>query len=213
MNKFRILSCIIGISLFGAGCATSKPIIQPQPIPVRPAAATPLPVPQAGLANPASVNCTSVGGNLVIQTDPNGQYGLCYFEDNRACEEWALFRGDCPVGGVKTTGFDTDAQKYCAWVGGKTLAVPNAVCTFPDGSTCPDDAFFNGTCQRGSNVPTSTSTLRGADGGYTVEKALTTSCKRDTDCTTPEEYLMMSRCPFTSKCIAKQCAVVCPHPF
>jgi len=172
------------------------------------------PVPQAGIANPASVNCQKVGGNLVIKTGPNGgQYGLCYFEDNRACEEWALLRGDCPVGGVKTTGFDTDAQSYCAWSGGKTLAVPNAVCTFTDGSTCLDDAFYNGTCQRGSNIPTPTSTAQGADGGYTVEKTLTTSCTKDADCTTPNEYLLMSRCPFTSKCIEKQCAVVCPHSF
>jgi putative hemolysin len=32
-----------------------------------------------------------------------GQYGVCFFEDNRQCEEWALLRGDCPVGGKKVT--------------------------------------------------------------------------------------------------------------
>lgn len=101
------------------------------------------------LANPASVNCKNVGGNLVIQKrGDGGEYGLCYFEDNRACEEWALFRGDCPVGGVKTTGFDTVDQNYCAWSGGQTFAVPNSVCTFKDNSTCPTLAFYNGTCSQ-----------------------------------------------------------------
>jgi len=101
----------------------------------------------AQIANPASVNCTKSGGNLVIQKrGDGGEYGLCYFEDNRACEEWALMRGDCPIGGVKTTGYDSIDQKYCAWSGGKTLAETNSVCTFKDGSKCPTEAFYNGTC-------------------------------------------------------------------
>lgn len=100
-----------------------------------------------GLANPASVNCSKVGGNLVIEKrGDGGEYGLCYFEDNRACEEWALFRGDCPYGGVKTTGFNTVDQKYCAWSGGQTSAVPNSVCTFKNGLKCSTEAYYNGTC-------------------------------------------------------------------
>ena len=52
------------------------------------------------LANPASVNCGKVGGNLVIQKNQDGsEYGMCYFGKNKGCEEWALFRGECPVGG------------------------------------------------------------------------------------------------------------------
>jgi len=99
------------------------------------------------IANPASVNCSEVGGNLTIEKrGDGGEYGLCYFEDNRACEEWALLRGDCSVGGVKTTGFDSIDQKYCAWSGGQTLAVPDSVCTFKDGSSCPTIDFYNGTC-------------------------------------------------------------------
>ncbi|MFA6995421.1 MAG: DUF333 domain-containing protein [Patescibacteria group bacterium] len=105
------------------------------------------------LANPASVNCKQQGGQLQMATRPDGgQYGLCYFEDNRACEEWAMMRGDCPIGGMKTTGYDTDAQKFCAWSGGQTVAAPNAVCTFKDGSICADDAFYAGTCQPGEKA-------------------------------------------------------------
>ncbi|HVZ66758.1 MAG TPA: DUF333 domain-containing protein [Patescibacteria group bacterium] len=99
------------------------------------------------LANPASVNCAKQGGTTVIMTMGNGgQYGLCQFEDNMNCEEWAMMRGQCPVGGIKTTGYDTIQQKYCAWIGGKTFAVANAKCTLPNGTVCSDDALYNGTC-------------------------------------------------------------------
>jgi len=100
------------------------------------------------LANPASINCRKKGGTSMIQTNPSGgEYGLCQFDDNMACEEWALFRGHCPIGGVKTTGFDTTAQKYCAWIGGQTLAVENATCTLPSGEICDDKALYTGECE------------------------------------------------------------------
>lgn len=103
--------------------------------------------PSNQLANPASVNCLKLGGNLVInKRGDGGEYGLCYFEDNRACEEWALLHGTCPYGGRKTTGFDTIDQNYCAWNGGDTTAVPNSVCTFKNGSTCLTIDFYNGNC-------------------------------------------------------------------
>ncbi|HSD98143.1 MAG TPA: DUF333 domain-containing protein [Patescibacteria group bacterium] len=106
-----------------------------------------VPTPTTTLANPASVNCSQVGGTLSIKKLPNGnEYGLCDFGDNMQCEEWALFRGDCPVGGVKTTGFDNIEQKYCAWLGGKTFAIKNATCTLPNGKICDDSKLYNGTC-------------------------------------------------------------------
>lgn len=102
------------------------------------------------IANPASTNCAKQGGELRIQTKEDGsQYGLCYFDDARACEEWAMMRGDCPVGGMKTTGYDTLAQKYCAWLGGRTTTVADSVCTFKDGSTCLDADLYLGVCQKG----------------------------------------------------------------
>lgn len=103
--------------------------------------------PLVSKVNPASRYCLKVGGTVTIRIRGDGRaYGLCQFPDNRACEEWALFRGHCPVGGVKITGFDTIAQQYCAWLGGETLAVPQATCTFPNGRVCNDDALYNGTC-------------------------------------------------------------------
>jgi len=102
-----------------------------------------------GLANPSSVNCEDQGGTLVMKENGAGQYGLCYFEDNRACEEWALMRGECPVGGMKTTGYNTEEQRFCAWVGGHTTTNDGDVCTFDDGSTCALDKLYSGECRRG----------------------------------------------------------------
>jgi putative hemolysin len=54
-----------------------------------------------GLANPASVNCEEKGGRVDIRTDSTGgQYGVCVFDGGKECEEWAMFRGECPVGGL-----------------------------------------------------------------------------------------------------------------
>lgn len=165
-----------------------------------------------GLANPASVNCSKQGGQIVIQTKPDGgQYGLCFFDDNRACEEWAMLRGECPVGGRKTTGYDTEAQKFCAWSGGQTIAEDNAVCTFSDGSVCPDDAFYAGTCQKGIKTDQNQKLPSGYTlDNYTVAKILNTACQADTDCDTPAEYLLRSNCPYTSLCLDNKCVVVCP---
>jgi len=113
-------------------------------LPVATTTTSTLPV-AVGLANPASKNCVAQGGTLKItKRGDGGEYGLCYFEDNRACEEWALMRGSCPIGGRRTTGYDTEAQRYCAWLGGQVFAVENAVCTLPDGRKCLADDLYNG---------------------------------------------------------------------
>jgi len=49
---------------------------------------------QIELANPASVYCEEQGGKLEIRDMDKGQVGICSF-DNRECEEWAYFRGEC----------------------------------------------------------------------------------------------------------------------
>jgi hypothetical protein len=45
---------------------------------------------------------------------------------------------------------------------------------------------------------------------YSVEKIMETSCAKNNDCQTPDEYLIKSRCPFTSLCLQNKCTVVCP---
>lgn len=106
-----------------------------------------------GLANPASTNCVDKGGTLQIEDGPNGQLGVCYFEDNRQCEEWALMRGECPVGGQKITGYVTAAGRYCAITGGTyTVTVQGdentekGSCAVPNGVTCEAEAYYQSSC-------------------------------------------------------------------
>ena len=52
-----------------------------------------------GMANPASVHCSEIGGRLVIRKDRAGnEYGFCRLPKGRLCEEWALFRDNKCVG-------------------------------------------------------------------------------------------------------------------
>lgn len=57
-----------------------------------------LPVPGAGIANPASVFCTQNNGRLEIRREALGETGYCIFNDRSWCEEWSFFRGSCKPG-------------------------------------------------------------------------------------------------------------------
>ncbi len=111
----------------------------------------------AEIANPASQNCLEQGGTLSIDKRGDiGQYGICIFEDNMQCEEWALLRGDCPVGGLKVTGYNTPAAQYCVISGGSYAATAKSgtvdeqgICTFKDSSACDAWAFYDGKCSVG----------------------------------------------------------------
>lgn len=101
------------------------------------------------IANPASVYCADVGGQPLTETRPSGsEFGVCLFEDNRQCGQWALFRGECPVGGLRVTGYPTDAARYCA-VTGSVYGDDGTreTCTTTNGTVCVPDAYFNGTCR------------------------------------------------------------------
>ncbi|MCX5814250.1 MAG: DUF333 domain-containing protein [Proteobacteria bacterium] len=108
-----------------------------------------------GMANPASVNCINKGGTLSIQKRGDlGEYGICIFEDNRQCEEWAMFRGECPVGGVKITGYITPAAKFCVITGGTYTPTGDSgtekeegSCTFKN-NICDAWEYYNGKCNK-----------------------------------------------------------------
>jgi putative hemolysin len=111
---------------------------------------------KTAIANPASVNCIKKGGILSIQKrGDGGEYGICIFEDNRQCEEWALFRGECPVGGRKITGYVTPAARYCAITGGSYKATDQSntdkergTCTFNNGKSCDVWDYYSGRCSK-----------------------------------------------------------------
>ena len=110
----------------------------------------------AGIANPASTNCINKGGTLKIQKGGGGgEYGICIFEDNRQCEEWALFRGECPIGGKKITGYVTPAAQFCVITGGSyditaqtNTEKEQGTCTFNNGKNCDVWDYYNGKCSR-----------------------------------------------------------------
>jgi len=104
--------------------------------------------PIVGIANPASVNCANKGGRIEIRNNKKGEYGVCLFEDNRQCEEWALFRGNCPIGGVKITGYENDAEIFCAITGGQVEGVdtPVPMCKRIDGTYCNAQSNLDGDC-------------------------------------------------------------------
>lgn len=112
--------------------------------------------PAAQLANPASQNCVARGGTLRIERRPDGgQFGVCVFTDNYQCEEWAMFRGECPTGGLRVTGYITPAARYCAITGGRYTVVAKSgaadeqgACALPGGKACAADAYYAGTCGR-----------------------------------------------------------------
>jgi putative hemolysin len=112
--------------------------------------------PPQQLVNPASQNCATRGGMLKIDRRPDGsQYGVCIFDDNYQCEEWAMFRGECPAGGLRLTGYITPAARYCAMTGGRYTVVAKSgaadeqgACALPGGKACEANAYFAGKCGR-----------------------------------------------------------------
>jgi putative hemolysin len=100
---------------------------------------------------------------------------VCYFEDNRQCEEWALLRGDCPVGGLKVTGYITPAAQYCVITGGTYAITGNngaddeqGTCTLKDGTICDVWDYYNGACTTGRSA-SEWQTYTDADVGYSVQ--------------------------------------------
>ncbi len=125
MKNFKIILFVGGISGLIIGCAEKKKI---------------------GLANPASQNCIDKGGKLQIaKRGDGGQYGICVFSDDYQCEEWALFRGKCPLGGMKITGVLTSGGTYCVLQGG-VLFENETICQLPSGKSCVSQDLYNGQC-------------------------------------------------------------------
>jgi putative hemolysin len=116
---------------------------------------------KAAIANPASVNCINKGGMLSIQKrGDGGEYGICIFEDNRQCEEWAMFRGECPVGGLKIVDYSTSAARICVITGGVYTTTGNnnmdneqGNCTFKNRVICNAWDYYNGKCTGRERLP------------------------------------------------------------
>lgn len=98
------------------------------------------------IPNPASQNCIEKGGDLLMsKRGDGGTYGVCVFEDNRQCEEWAMFRRECPVGGLNISGYLTPEGIYCALKGGN-VRENETLCDLPSGKTCSTQDLYSGKC-------------------------------------------------------------------
>jgi putative hemolysin len=122
----------------------------------------------AKLANPASVYCIEQGGKLEIRTGADGgEFGVCLFDEGRECEEWAMFRGECPVGGVKVTGCATPAAEFCLITGGEYTVTANSntaneqgTCSFKNGKTCDVWDYYYGRCDSRSDTESPAASTR-----------------------------------------------------
>ena len=47
-----------------------------------------------GMANPASMYCAKLGGQVEMQSTPSGEVGICVLPSGERIEEWTLFRRD-----------------------------------------------------------------------------------------------------------------------
>lgn len=102
---------------------------------------------KAGIANPASTNCTEKGGTLEIKTNKKGEYGVCVFAGDKKCEEWAMLRGQCPEGGVDISGVTGEAEIFCVITGGTVESIEGtAMCKRIDGTLCNAQANLDGDC-------------------------------------------------------------------
>jgi putative hemolysin len=64
-----------------------------------------------------------------------------------------MLRGECPVGGLKITGYVTEPAVFCTISGGQYTITANSgapdeegTCTLPTGVTCSAAAYFERTC-------------------------------------------------------------------
>lgn len=109
----------------------------------------------ARIANPASVHCVESGGSLIIQKrEGGGEYGICVFPGGRQCEEWALFRGECPPGGISVETLMTPVARFCVITGGQYSEATDGgpgrsgICSFPNGRRCDAQDYYNGKCRK-----------------------------------------------------------------
>jgi putative hemolysin len=165
-RKFSLLpavACTVTLMLVAAcGSRTAEMSQSPANHPVQASQQAALsdetePSPSLAVANPASQHCIEEGGRLRIEKTPRGdEFGICLFEDNYQCEEWALLRGECRKGGVRITGYATQAARYCAITGGRyqstreetATAEEGGTCTFANGKHCDVHDYFAGDCRK-----------------------------------------------------------------
>ena len=76
---------VLSITVLLSACASTPP----QPLAVD--------AHTARSANPASLNCLQNHGKLEIRQTPEGEKADCLLPSGKRCDEWEMFRGNCPT--------------------------------------------------------------------------------------------------------------------
>lgn len=128
---------------------------------IKPSAA-PTPTPDPTLLhvkNEASENCVTKGGALRIEKNRQGkEFGVCVFPAKDGvegvCEEWALYKGKCPNGGLRIKSKVSDVVRYCVIAGGEYVGGmiddqgnDKGKCYFYPKTECDIYDFFSGACK------------------------------------------------------------------
>lgn len=79
------ISFALSITVLLGACASAPP----QPLSVAPAVAR--------AASPASLNCLQNHGKLEVHQTPEGEKADCLLPSGKRCDEWEMFRGNCPT--------------------------------------------------------------------------------------------------------------------
>jgi putative hemolysin len=108
---------------------------------------------ESGLANPASVFCIDKGGKIdIVMGRDSGQYGVCTFPDGRQCEEWAMMREECPIGGVAVLSTWDASEMFCAISGGDVWrmngGLEQSICAFKTVTCSTKEYYETGKCQQ-----------------------------------------------------------------
>jgi len=163
---FLILGLCLVFGIISAGCTQQSPQVSTPTTTSAPQATVSA---QAGMANPASVNCGTIGGTTDIKKNADGsEYGMCTFTNGTTCEEWALFRGEgCKAGAIvnttptsapsNQTSIANPASVNCVNLGGKleikdSAAGQYGMCTFANNTTCEEWALFRGEGCKAANL-------------------------------------------------------------
>ncbi|MEN9501820.1 MAG: hypothetical protein RI964_1105 [Pseudomonadota bacterium] len=62
-----------------------------------PATTTPIDPAAARKASPATLNCLQNNGQIEVHQTPEGEKTDCVLPSGKHCDEWEMFRGNCPT--------------------------------------------------------------------------------------------------------------------
>jgi putative hemolysin len=99
------------------------------------------------IPTPPAEYCAKLGAKAAPEKRADGvEIDVCTFEGGRQCEAWALYRLQCPPGGVTVEAGISSAARYCLLRGGKYSSSGKGQCTFDTGRTCDITEYFIGKC-------------------------------------------------------------------